>query len=270
MRIAKIGCVVISLALLLVGCGSDNESSPTPPANTVPVVDAGADFEVVEESTVSLSGLVTDDGQITTVNWVQNSGPSVQLSNADSFDATFIAPIVTEATDLVFSLSATDNDNESASDTVSVTINRVPIATVDEAFEVLERRGEIPILDREESLTGIDSNNDGVRDDIASFIINQSLEQPQEQALFQLARSLQVLMGADLDDVVEVEKIAALNLNSVMCLMTSIDDIQIADKYLKTLEAYTANTFERSVQYDLYNAKRNGTVTRLPTNNTCL
>lgn len=62
---------------------------------------------VAGNTTDTLTGTVTDTDVITT-EWALVSGPSVVLTGADTLTATFTGPIVTEATVLVFRLSATD------------------------------------------------------------------------------------------------------------------------------------------------------------------
>ena len=64
----------------------------TPPANTVPVVDAGADQVVTLPAAASLDGTVTDDGLpnppgAVTVTWSKASGPgTVTFAEAGAVD----------------------------------------------------------------------------------------------------------------------------------------------------------------------------------------
>ena len=45
-----------------------------------------------------------------------------------------------------------------------------PPGSFKEAFSQLEARGELPVLDRTDTIAGIDANQNGVRDDIEAFI----------------------------------------------------------------------------------------------------
>lgn len=77
-----------------------------------------------EKSTVQLKATASDsDGSISSFSWKQTSGPTVQLTGADTATASFVAPAVANDTQLTFSFQATDDDKESstASGTVTVT-----------------------------------------------------------------------------------------------------------------------------------------------------
>ena len=90
-----------------------------------PIADAGPDQEVRETSPVTLDGSDSSDenGTIDAYLWEQVSGTAVTLTNADTAIATFTAPKVSSAGEtLTFRLTVTDNENQSASDTVSVTV----------------------------------------------------------------------------------------------------------------------------------------------------
>ncbi len=97
------------------------------PPNQPPVVSAGLDQTItLPTNTVSLSGTATDaTGTITTYAWIEISGPNnATISNADKINATaknLIAGIY------VFQLTVTDNNNLSASATVNVTVNQLPV-----------------------------------------------------------------------------------------------------------------------------------------------
>lgn len=83
-------------------------------ANEPPVPDAGPDQSVAEGNTVLLDGSnSTDtDGSIAAYHWQQipGSGPGVQLTNADTAQASFTAPSVgDDGASLTFQLTITDN-----------------------------------------------------------------------------------------------------------------------------------------------------------------
>jgi len=99
--------------------------------NEIPSVDAGTDQTLNSGDTVTLSATASDsDGSIETYQWVQTSGTTVELTNADSATATFISPTVTSNSALVFTVTVTDNQGEIATDTV--TINVTPVAATTE------------------------------------------------------------------------------------------------------------------------------------------
>lgn len=120
--IGSFSLIVVSV-LWLCSCGS---SSTDEPANVGPSVDAGSSQTVNEASSVTLTGTASDsDGSITSYLWQQTAGTSVSLQNASSANATFTAPNVDADETLTFSLSVTDNDGASASDSVSIIVSNV-------------------------------------------------------------------------------------------------------------------------------------------------
>jgi len=96
--------------------------------NTLPVVSAGADQESAANSTVNLHGSATDaDGEIVSVLWeALGQDSSITINQADSLNASFMAPNVSEDRDVVIRLTATDNDGASGSDTAVVQIIAAP------------------------------------------------------------------------------------------------------------------------------------------------
>jgi YD repeat-containing protein len=92
--------------------------------NRLPVADGGSDQQAIADQTVTLDGSNSSDpdGQIVSYQWSQVSGPSVSLQNANQAEAQFVAPTVSEATDLVFQLTVTDNDGAQHSIYVTVSV----------------------------------------------------------------------------------------------------------------------------------------------------
>lgn len=121
---------ILLLTALLSACGGSSNSS-----NLAPIVNAGSEQTVDEQSSVTLSGSASDsDGSIVSYQWLQTSGTAVTLENAKTIDAAFIAPSVTADETLIFSLTVTDDEGDIASDMVNINItnsvdtNTPPIA----------------------------------------------------------------------------------------------------------------------------------------------
>lgn len=98
----------------------------TPPANTPPVANAGANQTVTSGATVTLtgSGSSDPDGTISTYLWAQTGGsPSVTLSSTSAVSPTFRAPSVSARSTLTFTLTVTDNGGLQSSASCTVTIN---------------------------------------------------------------------------------------------------------------------------------------------------
>ena len=84
--------------------------------NLAPSANAGADQTANGGVTVTLSGSGADtDGSAASYSWTQTSGPTVTLANADTTDATFIAPQLESLTDFIFTFTVTDNEAWKAS-----------------------------------------------------------------------------------------------------------------------------------------------------------
>ena len=99
---------------------SDSVNVTVNPISILPIAQAGEDQSVMTGSEVILAGSGTDsDGEIVQYQWTQTSGDAVTISQADQAQASFYAP-QTEQT-LTFELTVTDNDGNTASDTVAIT-----------------------------------------------------------------------------------------------------------------------------------------------------
>ncbi|MBL0210708.1 MAG: hypothetical protein IPQ13_07325 [Holophagaceae bacterium] len=126
-----LSCMMASLLPFGLACSGGGTSTNAPPAaNLPPTVIAGLDQSVVEGAAVTLSATASDpDGTIASYQWAQTGGPSVSLSGSTTAQASFIAPQVTTATTLTFTITVTDNRGASAYDSVIVTTNDSAPAT---------------------------------------------------------------------------------------------------------------------------------------------
>lgn len=100
-------------------------------ANNPPVADAGPDrLRVAAATTVTLDGTASSDpdNDPLTYAWTQLSGPNVTLSDATAARPTFTAPSGPQTGPIVFQLVVNDGTDDSAPDSVSITINNGPAA----------------------------------------------------------------------------------------------------------------------------------------------
>ncbi|MFD3004034.1 PKD domain-containing protein, partial [Pontibacter toksunensis] len=109
---------------------SDDVTVTVVPANVAPTVSAGSDLSITyPTNSVTLSGSGSDsDGTVSSYEWGQLSGPSTAL-----FSSHLVAsPIVSELMEgvYVFRLKATDNQEASSYDEVTVTVHPASVAPV--------------------------------------------------------------------------------------------------------------------------------------------
>ena len=104
----------------------DNASNSTA-ENSAPVADAGIDFDVLTEDTVTLDGGASFDVDEDSIayTWLQTAGPEVSLAAEDTAHPSFIVPAVETQVQLSFELTVSDG-NLTDSTTVIVTV--LPIA----------------------------------------------------------------------------------------------------------------------------------------------
>jgi hypothetical protein len=131
------------------GSKSDTDSvtiTADPEAET-PTADAGEDRTVDEETTVTLDGTGSSDpnGDSLSYSWTQTGGPSVTLRDSTTATPEFTTPTVDTRTTLTFELTVEDDDGNTDTDSVTITVeptNSAPTAdagadqTVDEGTTV--------------------------------------------------------------------------------------------------------------------------------------
>jgi hypothetical protein len=102
--------------------------------NQPPTAVAGSDQTVNEGALVTLDGSSSSDpdGTFASCRWSQTAGPNVTLSDPNSAQPTFAAPVVgTGGASLTFQLTSTDDGGLQARDAVIVNVsnvNQTPIA----------------------------------------------------------------------------------------------------------------------------------------------
>ncbi|MEZ8051657.1 glycosyl hydrolase family 18 protein [Vibrio atlanticus] len=127
----------------------------TDPVNRKPTAAAGADKSVEGPASVSLDGSTSkdNDGTIASYAWSQVSGTAVTLANANAAVASFDVVEVAQQETLTFSLTVTDNEGATSTDTVVVTVNpkdtgpvnTAPVAVVTAPTEV--NAGDVVVVD---------------------------------------------------------------------------------------------------------------------------
>lgn len=95
---------------------------------------AGADQNINEFETVQLDGresysVISD----VSCSWRQLSGPAISIASANSCQARFIAPNVDVATAVILELMASNTQNDTATDTLTVTVNPLNFGTLSDS-----------------------------------------------------------------------------------------------------------------------------------------
>ncbi|RUO76978.1 PKD domain-containing protein [Idiomarina seosinensis] len=112
-------------------CTVSAEFEPIP--NEAPTVSATAEpEEVMETETATMNANASDsDGEVANYQWVQTSGDvEVTLEGADSEQCSFVAPDVSADTPVTFEVTVTDDDGDTATSEVSLTITNTPAQAV--------------------------------------------------------------------------------------------------------------------------------------------
>ena len=146
---------ILAMAAVLVGCGGGGGSSggtttPVTSTNSAPVVSAGTDQTVAENTTVQLDGSATDsDGDTLTITWSQTSGTNVTLSSTSTEDPSFTAPDIAGSEILTFQISVSDG-TATTTDSVSITVQD-PGATTNVADWIINTTERSTIIDESDT-----------------------------------------------------------------------------------------------------------------------
>ncbi|HAS6339586.1 TPA: chromosome partitioning protein ParA [Vibrio vulnificus] len=176
---------------------------------------------------------------------------------------------------VVASVAGCNSSGESRSTSPSPATASIQIEKTDELIAILKSQKTIndqlmviyeryePLLDRSDSLTGPDTNQDGIRDDIEAFIDVLEVTEPIRKALKQDARSAQENISYDFSDKTESSVSKATEISkkfdqALACyefVGVEVDDIINSSRLLMSL---TYNTKKRTLAFLSYNRLLNG------------
>jgi hypothetical protein len=155
----------------------------------------------------------------------------------------------------VFLLTGCNSDNNASSDSGSL-------------------NNELPKnLDRTDSLAGIDENQNGIRDDIEKYIVENYPDEGQKRALFQFARVVQENLLVDVSDMTAVKKVSIKGSRAQNCIFSKFKSRDVSDQNpsiaWRKILSMTTNTKTRLQAYLKYNKALDGTASSLPERDTC-
>ncbi|WP_339769167.1 DUF1566 domain-containing protein [uncultured Paraglaciecola sp.] len=103
--------------------------------NNVPTVDAGVDHQVFSGESILLSGIADTaipSAKPLTYLWLKDSLLEPQINNANVLQTFAVAPMVSSAQVLTFTLQVTDANNNEVDDSISVTVKPFPRSLIND------------------------------------------------------------------------------------------------------------------------------------------
>ncbi|MGL6315644.1 hypothetical protein [Vibrio sp. WXL103] len=119
-------------------------------------------------------------------------------------------------------------------------------------------------LDETNSLQGIITNDDGIRDDIYHMILTSKMTAQQKLQAKKVAGNLQSALLVNLDDEKAIRNLDDVMMESLGCFARTFDNPADGFNTFQWLQKSIANTESRAKAYLNYNNAQDGTVIRLP------
>ena len=135
----------------------------------------------------------------------------------------------------------------------SLPTSSTPLQTI----QALQAAGKLPVLDVTSSLTGTDSDNNGVRDDLDTYIGGRTDTAIQKKALTQLAAAIQTTLTVDTTSASALAAVSLALNRADTCIWQQYKGNH-PTLQANTMEELSINTQTRLIAYEKYNAARNG------------
>jgi hypothetical protein len=168
----------------------------------------------------------------------------------------------------LFATSLLGCSGQNPSDSSTANTITTPIASTADAIKAAEISGRIPTLNRDISIIGPDTDGNGVRDDIDSYINTLPDTSSQKAALRQASSALTKAMALDTTNQQSLN-VAIQAISSAMACIYARFDSATAGKKVDAIEKLTINTPTRIQAYEKYNAAISGTTFVLPQGDGC-
>jgi len=246
--------IAVSVLVLLQGCGRNDEQSI--PVNQSPTAKITGGLLFDERSVSELSGETSTDadGSVASYAWDFNlgdySGDRIHfISNGSS--ATIEAGELADDVTMTITLTVTGIDGTSSSSTANVRVEEID-------------RNRLPPMptNGDNTLLGVDSDNDGVRDDIEIAILDRYPLSIINREVSRRATEIytEVLNAGEVGDDTVVSAASERMAVLVACYFSQTD--MNVQKESGLLEALILNTTERIQAYEKFDAKLSGKVQR--------
>lgn len=244
---------------ILFGCGSEESSSPssqnpttpeTSPVNVAPnaVIEGPASGD--ERATFNFSGASSSDsdGTIASYEWsvdVENPNDNGVEISSDGDSLTISVGEIIDNLPINITLLVTDNDNQSSSTEFVFTANEVD-------SQLLPEYPDNP----DDTLEGVDSDNDGIRDDIEIAIYALYPRDKKEREIHRnIAHLYQTIMTMPLS-----EEMITSTSNAIVTSASCVSEFSEFNTGIgeSVINGLTFNTPERLEKYDQYLTRLNG------------
>ena len=158
-------------------------------------------------------------------------------------------------------LTGCGNDDDSKSDK--------PL-TPAEKIAKMENSGELPKLDRTDTVAGIDADQNGIRDDIDAYIQKTYPTEEQRKAVSQYAKQLQKKLLADTQNKILVKQITNEGSRAIGCIYERFSNGDSKNgSVVQEILGVTTNTKPRLSAYMQFDKALDGTVISLPSEDVC-
>lgn len=141
-----------------------------------------------------------------------------------------------------------------------------------QTIQILEEQGQIPKLDRSTEIQGLDTNTNGIRDDVDKYIATNYPLASEQTAVQQFARTMQRAILVDISNLTDVKAVAVKASRAVNCIYSRFDSnsgSKQPSEVIAELESISSNTKSRLLAYLAFSKALDGTVGSLPEGDTC-
>lgn len=141
-------------------------------------------------------------------------------------------------------------------------------ATAADALKAGDKSGAFPALNRDDTIAGPDSDNNGVRDDIDTYINALPDSSAQKSALRQTSKAIRNAISIDTTNQNALTDATKKIANAAACVHTQYESATASNKNSE-MEKLTVNTKIRFQAYEKFSAAISGTSFVLPQGGGC-